>query len=349
MMSAREERSFRERKGLFAMKRFILALAFAVVAIGGTTACPTPVQAQEILLEGPLAGAPAVRKVTQYRKMRFSVGPQIAYTFLAPYMHVMLVGGRAEFNITDWLGVGLVGYYAFNFSNNLTDYISTSHNAAGGETIPTDSNWPSYTGAANFEDQVALMKGMYLAQVNFIPFRGKMSMFNKVFVAIDGAIFLGGGVVQFEEREACDGSQNEDGSFNDGCGDYDQFKESRPPDTDLIAPTRVTQFGGAFTWGVGVMAYVNDWFALNLEFRMTPFKWNAGGTDEAGQSASMFEYSEYPVGSDNPGDAYWRTASKGSGDYPDGKIGDEDRTWNLNMNIALGFIFYFPLKPRIED
>ncbi|MCP4196076.1 MAG: hypothetical protein GY762_02910 [Proteobacteria bacterium] len=339
------------------MKRFILALAFAVAAIGGTTALPTPVQAQEILLEGPLAGAPAVRKVKQFRKLRFSVGPQIAYTFLSSYMHVMLVGGRAEFNITDWLGVGLVGYGAVNFPNKLTNYLSDSVNAAGGDTIPTDSNWPSYTGADNFEDQVALMKGMYLAQVNFIPFRGKMSMFNKVFVAIDGAIFIGGGIVHFEEREACDGSQKKNGHFNDGCGNYDYdpndpedelgFKETG--NTDFIAPTRVDQITGAFTWGIGVMAYFNDWFAVNLEFRMTPFKWNAGGTDEAGQSASLFDYSEYPVGSDNAGDAYWRTVSKGSGDYPDGKISDADRTWNLNMNIALGFIFYFPLKPRIED
>jgi outer membrane beta-barrel protein len=342
MMSAREERSFRERKGLFAMKRFILALVFTVVAIGGTTALPTPVQAQEILLEGPLAGAPAVRKVTQYRKLRFSVGPQFAYTFLGQYMHNFLIGGRAEFNVTDWLGVGLVGYYAFNAPTKLTKHISNSENLAGENTIPADSNWPSYTGADNFEDQVALMKGMYLAQVNFIPFRGKMSMFNKLFVAIDGAIFVGGGIVHFQERESCDGSQNDDGTFNDGCGDYDAFKETG--DTGLIAPTRVDQISGAFTWGIGVMAYFNDWIALNLEFRMTPFKWNAGGTDEAGQSASMFEYSELPGG-----DAYWKTTSTGSGDYPNQKIGDEDRTWNLNMNIALGVIFYFPLKARIGE
>ncbi len=341
-MSAREERSFRERKGLFAMKRFILALAFAVVAVGGTTALPTPVQAQEILLEGPLAGAPAVRKVTQYRKLRFSIGPQFAYTFLGSYTHDFLLGGRAEFNVTDWLGIGLVGYYVFNVPNNLTDHISDSENIAGVSTVPADSNWPSYTGAENFEDQVSVVKGMYLAQVNFIPFRGKMSMFNKLFLAIDGAIFVGGGVVQFEERESCDGSQNDDGTFNDGCGDYDQFKETG--DTDLLAPTRVTQFAGAFTWGIGVMAYFNNWLALNLEFRMTPFKWNAGGTDEAGQSASKFEYSEL-----ENGDAYWKTTSSGSGDYPDQEIDGDDRTWNLNMNIAVGLIFYFPLKPRIDE
>ncbi len=323
------------------MKRFTLALAFAIVAICGATTSKS-VSAQEILLEGPLAGAPAVRKIVQYREMRFSVGPQFAYTILNPYMHNFLVGLRLEFNLLDWLGVGIVGYYAFNAPTKLTNHVTDSQNLGGSPTTPTQtaSNWPSYTGASNFEDQVAKLKGQYLAQISFIPFRGKMSMFEKLFVAIDGAIFLGGGIVQYDERAPCSGIENDN-----GCGAFygdDGFQNTG--NVDLLAPTmKKGQIGGAFTWGVGFMAYFNDWFAVNLEYRMTPFKWNEAGTDEAGQAASTWNYV------DNAGDPGWDVAAQGSGDYPDGKIGSADRTWNTNQSVALGFIFYLPTKPSIGE
>ncbi len=325
------------------MKRFTLALAFTVVALCGATTSKS-VSAQEILLEGPLAGAPAVRKIVQYRELRFSMGPQFAYTILNDYMHNFLVGARLEFNILDWLGVGIIGYYGINVPTTLTNHVTESQNLGGGSTTPaeTGSNWPSYTGAANFEEQVARLKGQYLAQLSFIPFRGKMSMFEKLFVAIDGAIFVGGGIVHFEERSPCNGAQIENSSdYNPGCGDFNQFRSNN--DINLLAPSRESQIGGTFTWGIGFMAYFNDWFAVNLEYRMTPFKWNAAGTDEAGQAASTWDYV------DVNGEPGWTTTASGSGDYPDGKIGSEDKTWNLNQSVALGFIFYLPVDPRISE
>ena len=315
------------------MKRFTLVLVFAVVALSGTTT-PKSLSAQEILLEGPLAGAPAVRKLVQYREMRFSVGPQFSYTILNEYMHNFMPGLRLEFNFLDWLGIGIVGYYGINAPTKLTQHISDSRNLAGDPTTPTDSNWPSYTGSHNFEEQVARLKGVYLAQLAVVPFRGKMAMFEKLFVAIDGSIFVGGGIVHFEERTSCDSTANPgDGDY---CGDIND-----PP-----TPTRETKIGGTFTLGIGFMAHFNNFVALNLEFRATPFKWNAGGTDEAGQAASEWKYSEDPETSGVP---IWQVDAKGEGDYPNGKIGDEDRDWNPNLSIALGVIFYLPTTPRIGD
>ena len=311
-----------ERKGLDTMKRIILALAFAVVALCGTT---KTVSAQEILLEGPLAGAPAVRKLVQYRELRFSAGPQFAYTVLNDYMHNFMLGARLEFNIFEWLGVGLVGYYTFNVPTKLTNHISDSTDIGGTETTPSESNYPSYTGAENFEEQVARLKGLYVLQASIIPLRGKLAMFEKLFLAIDGYLFLGGGIVQFEERQHCEGS---------GCGEWDN-----PSDW---APTRNTEITGTFTFGIGFMTYFNEFFAVNFEFRMAPFKWNAGGTDEAGQPGAQWELTE-----DDDELAWEPTAGSGSGDYPDGNINKDDRTWNLNPSIALGFIFHYPLEPSI--
>jgi len=314
------------------MKRFTLVMVFAVIAsIGATT--PKNVSAQEVLLEGPLAGAPAVRKLVLYRKMRFSVGPQFAYTLNNEYVHNFLVGLRMEFNFTDWFGLGLLGYYGISTPTKLTSHISESEDIGGNPTTPTDSNWPSYTGAGNFEDQVAHLKGMYLAHLNFVPFRGKMSLFEKFFVAIDGSIFVGGGIVHFEERKFCT-TNNSDGL--DSCGNINN-------------PTAVreTQIAGTFTWGVNFMSYVNNFVAINIEFRMTPFKWNGGGTDESGQAAG--EWRLTGTGDDATGNDRWVYSSSGEGDYPDGNIDKNDRQWNLNMSIGLGVIFYLPTTPKISD
>jgi len=308
------------------MKRIILALAFSVVAICG---CYKTASAQEILLEGPLAGAPAVRKLVKYREMRFSVGPQFGYTLLNDYMHNFMIGAKLEFNILDWLSVGVVGYYVLNAPTKLTNHISESVDIGGTATIPSESNWPSYTGASNFEDQVALMKGLYVAQIGLIPLRGKLAMFEKLFVAIDGAIFVGGGIVHFDERASCAGG---------GCGDLE--------DPTTWEPERKTQITGTFTLGIGFTAYFNDWFGLSLEYRIAPFKWNAGGTDEAGQAGTEWQLTDEDCYAGE--DVCWEPIAAGKdGDYPDGKINKADRTWNANQSIALGFIFHFPLEPEI--
>ena len=305
------------------MKRFTLVLVFAVFAsIGATT--PKSVSAQEVLLEGPLAGAPAVRKLVQYRKLRFSVGPQFAYTLNNEYMHNYLLGLRMEFNITDWFGIGILAQYGFNSPTKLTSHISDSTDIGGSATTPTDSNWPSYTGANNFKKQVARLKGMYLAHLNFVPFRGKISLFEKFFVAIDGSIFVGGGIVHFEERKFCGNT----GGL-ESCGDINDPSAERE-----------SQIGGTFTWGVNFMSYVNNFIAINIEFRMTPFRWNAGGTDESGQAAGEWAAQ---------GEERWVYSSSGEGDYPDGEIDKDDRDWNLNMSIGLGVIFYLPTTPSIGD
>jgi outer membrane beta-barrel protein len=325
-------------KGLETMKRITIALAFALLTLCGGTKIAS---AQEILLEGPLAGAPAVRKLVKYRELRFSAGPQFGYTILNNYMHNFLVGARLEFNVFEWLSVGAIAYYSFNAPTKLTQHISASRDIGGQPTTPSESNFPSYAGANNFENQVSLLKGMYLAQLAVIPLRGKLSMFEKLFVAIDGYLFLGGGVVHLNERKDCKGEDtNGDGTI-DQCGSLSQIPDSNG---DYGSVTRVSRVTGTFTLGVGFMAYFNNWFALNLEYRLAPFKWNEGGTDESGKAGKQWELTE-----NQDGTVSWSPTSSGSGDYPDGNIDKKDRIWNSNQSIAIGFIFYFPFDPKVAD
>jgi len=275
-------------------------------------------QAQEVLLEGPLAGAPAVRKMVQYRKLRFGVGPYFNYTLNNEYVHNYLVGAHLEFNFTDWLGLGINAAYAFNSYTKLTNYISESVDLAGQPTTPGTSNEPSYTGAAHFKDQVALLKGQYLAQLNFVPFRGKVAFFQRLFTAMDLSIFVGGGIVHVQERTFCSLSAG-------NCS---------------AIPSRENRMAPAPTAGLSFNFYASDWAAINLELRFTPISWNAGGTDESGQSAS-----EWVLVNEN-----WEYRNLGKeGNYPDGKIDKEDRQWMLNASVGIGAAFYFPTKVRISE
>lgn len=318
------------RKGAGTMTRYALALTFALVTLCGAA---KTVSAQEILLEGPLAGAGAVKKKVQYRKLRFSVGPQFGYTLLNDYMHNFMVGVKAEFNATDWLGIGVVGFYTFNAPTHLTNHISESRNMMLAQSIPSESNWPSYTGAHNFEEQVARLKSVLVGQVSLVPFRGKMAAFEKLFVAIDGYLFLGGGVVVFQERQHCDST------VSGGCGELGDFQIGEG------SVTRETVVRPTVTFGIGFTAYFNSWIGLNIEYRSAPFKWNAGGTDEGGKPGTQWR----PVNNEN-GELVWRDYSPpGEGDYPDGKINDADRTLNMNHSVIVGVVFNFPRTPKITD
>ncbi len=319
------------RKGFGNMTRFTLAFVFALGALLGTTGTST-VCAQEILLEGPLAGAPAVRQKIQYRKLRFSVGPQFGYTLLNDYMHSFLLGAKAEFNITDWLGVGVVGFFAFNAPTHLTKHISDSNNLAGDSTVPSDSNWPSYTGSHNFENQVARLKSMIIGQVALVPLRGKLAAFEKLFVAVDGYLFLGGGVVMFQERTHCSGN---------GCGDIEDFQAGG----GTVTRELITK--GVVSFGIGFTVYFNKFIGMNFEYRLAPFKWNAAGTDEAGQAGTQWVLHENPPDSDEP--IIWDTTAEGSGDYPDGRITKKDQTWNANQSIIIGVVFNLPKNPKITE
>ena len=255
-------------------------------------------------------------------------------------MHNFLLGARLEFNIFEWLSVGAVGYYSINAATKLTQHISASEDIGGQPTTPSESNFPSYSGANNFENQVALLKGMYLAQLSVIPLRGKLAMFEKLFVAIDGYIFLGGGIVHLNERKHCASEDTDGDGTNDQCGDLSQIDDGSGYGT----VSRVSRVTGTFTLGVGFMAYFNEWFALNLEYRLAPFKWNEGGTDESGKAGKQWKLSE-----NDDGTVSWSPDSRSAGDYPDGNIDKKDRIWNSNQSIAIGFIFYFPFEPKITE
>ena len=271
-------------------------------------------RAQEILLEGPLAGASAVRKLKLYREGRFYVGPAASITILDDYRQSMLAGLKLGYDFIDWLGVGVVGQYAFGWNSPLTNHI-VDYQKKG--LWPTSSNFPSFTG--NVEQQIGKLVWFTAIQADFTPLRGKIGLFESVFLSLDAQIFLGLGIVGVEERANCSNANG-----NTTCGTINSPNIKRASRVAL-GPT----FGVAFT------GYINDWMALSMEYRATPFPWNPSGTDEGGSSG--FE------------DVQKRIPNQNGGAFPDREINKDDYIWTFNHMIGISYTFIFPMEPDIND
>jgi hypothetical protein len=233
----------------------ILAAAATFVA---ASAVSKPAAAQEIQLTGPLAGAPSVRKMRLYRQGRVELAIGPGFTLLDEYQRTIFVSGRLQYNVFDFLGIGVFGGFgAASLSTDLTDKIES--------TAPRNSrtaiNVPGAGG--KFADQTGKLKYIAAPQLTFSPFRGKLAIFQKLFVDTD--LYLHGGVafVGVEERGDCGAAGQP------GCTTPAGFKTAT---RTAIAPT----------FGRGLTLYTSGFVSVNIEYRAFPFAWNRGGFDSRG-------------------------------------------------------------------
>ncbi|MBN9162684.1 MAG: hypothetical protein J0I07_17100 [Myxococcales bacterium] len=238
---------------------FKLALAAAALATG-VVAAPQTANAQEIQITGPLAGAPAVRKLRLYREGRAELAVGGGFTLLDEYQRTPFISGRLQYNIFDWLGVGVFGGFSpASLPTDLTEKIDS--------TAPRNSrtavNLPG-TGGPKFEEQTGKMGWMATPQVTFSPFRGKLALFQKLFVDTD--LYVHGGVafVGVKERGDCGG-----GGGQPACNTAAGFKTA---DRVAVAPS----------FGLGLTLYPSNFVSINFEYRAFPFSYNRGGFDSRG-------------------------------------------------------------------
>jgi hypothetical protein len=281
--------------------RFVIACTVAMLGLG---ALDTPrASAQDIEVKGPLAGAPAVIGLRNYRQMRFQIQLHSSITLQDEYSRPIMLGGQLMFHPADWLGIGAWG----NFSIVQVDTALTDEISAKGQT--NEVNVLSLPDAENFADQIGRIKWMAAPQIAFIPLRGKLGLFEKLFVDTDLYVLGGVGFVGLEERAeanaACKGDSNTSlGQQISQCGMAQDERSTRT----AIAPT----------FGVGLSLYMADFVAMTIEWRALPFAWNTSGTDESGDSR---------------------------GDFPDDAIDDKDHLSHFNHLMTLGFAFYLPTEP----
>jgi outer membrane beta-barrel protein len=223
--------------------------------------------AQEILLTGPLAGAPAVRKLRLHRQGRFEFSPGMTFTLLDEYQRTFFVGAKLGYNFTDWLQIGVWGGYGklIQINTYLTDQIQEQNairvtRARNIDARDTERRLTAVNLGPEFEDQLGSMDWIVAPQVVWVPFRGKLALFQSLYLDTDLYFFAGPAIIGLTERADCT-----------DCA-------SNNVDPFLMA-SRVTV---APTFGIGLSFYINHWSAIGLDWRFLPFAWNNSGFDTAG-------------------------------------------------------------------
>ena len=292
-----------------AMKRRFVTAVLAVVAATGVTSVQKSASAQEIQLTGPLKGAPAVRHLRLYRKGRVDIDPTFTFSLLDEYRRTILVGGRLNYNITDWFAIGVWGAGGvINTDTKLaTEIDSTSPRDALTAVNVNHTNLPGGGyGSAPFTSQTGKLDWVVtVPNLTFTPFRGKLAIFNKIFVDTDLYISAGLGIVGIDERG--------------DCGAAGQLAVCADPKS--FALTSRTKFTG--TGAVGLAFYPGSFWSIGVEYRALPFSWNRSGFDSRGSGTN--------------------------GNFPDNEVNSKDETFRFNQFVTVSVGFFLPTAPRISE
>lgn len=261
------------------------AVALAVGALAGAaTLLPAgEARAQEILLTGPLAGAPAVRKLRLYREERLEVAPAVSFTLLDEYQRTIVLGARVNYNFTDWLAAGAyVGYGGLlQLPTGLTEKTQKVNEARiQGDPAGTsaDRRLTAVNMGPSFEDQLGGIDWILAPQITGVPFRGKLALFQSVHLDTDLYFFAGPAIIGVSERQDCKRGQ---------C----------PNSFETTSRVQI-----APTFGLGFTFYANEWNAIGFEWRGLPFPINTGGFDTHGGGAD----GEFPDDQVNADDREYR-------------------------------------------
>jgi hypothetical protein len=285
--------------------RISLVAALAVgLVLGDGLHAASSASAQDVHVSGPLAGADAVKKLRLWREMRLHVEPFFAFTVGDEYSRSLIVGGEVRFHFLDWLGIGgWGGYSVAKLNTNLTDEIQA-------KGFTTNANRLDLPDSPNFPEQIGRINWWSGVELHFVPFRGKLAMFQKVFFDADLDFFVGAAFVGVEERANAVGQLSKDDvSFCE--------IEGNPMDTGCLESqlARSKRTAVAPSFGVAFNAFFHDFLGIALRWRGIPFKYNTGGTDN----------------------------------NKDNRIDSNDRIRQFNNMFSVGLIFVLPPKMKTTE
>jgi hypothetical protein len=306
--------------------RALVAGAFAAGA--ATVLCAPSANAQEILLTGPLAGAPAVRKLRLHREGRVELAPGVSFTLLDEYQRSIVPGLRVTYHPLDWLGFGVWGGYGFAVKTNLADELqqvaiddrACDQNSASKACRLTEVNLTRKPNGSQFQnpsgdpqrtgniadDQLGAMTWFLAPEATAVPFRGKIALFASVFADADIAFFAGPAFIGLRERKAC--GRDTDGKELPACSTSFSL-------TDRVAPT--------VTFGLRFNFYITDFVGFGAEFRALPFNWNTAGFDNHG------------TGQDNA--------------FPDQAVNGDDSEFKFNTMMSVYATIALPTKIKVTE
>jgi hypothetical protein len=300
------------------MRRFVKtvgAVLAGVTALVSLGAYSSSANAQEIQLTGPLAGAPAVRKLRLHRAGRFEVSVGSSFTLLDQYLRTIMPGATLTYHVTDWIGFGVWGGYGFQYSTGLTDELQQKaiddRNCKGRSSAKACQLTAANLTRGNLSsDQLGHMQWIVAPQVVGVPFRGKISLFGVAAVDTDVDLFAGVAIIGMKERADC--GRDTDGNPISGPA-CDQQASFNLASRVAVAPT----------FGLGLNFYPTQFFGLGFEFRALPFSWNTSGFDNHG-------------GGNNK-------------DFPDTYVNGADREFHFNTMVSVQAKFAFPISIKRSE
>jgi hypothetical protein len=316
------------------MKRaLLLGSIFAVASLLAAREAP----AQEILLTGPLKGAKSVHDLRLYRKGRVEFAPTATFTLQDEYMREIFVGARLNYNITDFLAIGAWGGFSptpLKLEAGLVDHIQKTNkdrqaqNAArlAMQQQPSLQNrLTSLNLGSDFADQLGTIDWIVAPQVTFVPFRGKIALFQSIYIDSELYFFAGPAIAGVTERADCAGTAS---TLSGGCsssrasGQVDAAGQPIPiPNAETFQTA--SRVAIAPTFGLGFTFYINRWNALGFEWRAVPFTRNTGGFDNHGGGPDA--------------------------DFPDLKVNSADRDLKLNQMLSVSWNFYVPFDFQVSE
>jgi outer membrane beta-barrel protein len=209
-----------------------------------------------------------VRKLRLHREGRFEVAPNVSFTLLDEYRRTIFFGMRLNYNFTDWIAVGVWGAMGNDALFTLNTGLTTRIQDVNEERLNRDPTCQNLNCALtqvnlgdDFDDQIATLDWVASPQITLVPFRGKLALFQSVFLDSDLYFFGGPAFIGLTERGDCSADDDQDCTQT-----FEQ--ESRM----AIAPS----------FGLGFTFYVNKWMGLGAEYRAMPFSWNSPGFDTGG-------------------------------------------------------------------
>jgi hypothetical protein len=295
------------------MRRFVKSVLAGLAGLAALTALSTGAEAQEIQLTGPLAGAPAVRKLRLHRAGRFEIAPGVSFSLLDQYRRTVLPGAALTYHVTDWFGFGVWGGFGIAYNTGLADELQSkaidgrdcAHKPFSQACQLTATNLTHGNIAA---DQLGKMQWIVAPQVQVVPFRGKLALFSSLFVDTDVNIFAGPAFIGVQERGDC--RLAGDANSLPICGEQNSF----------VLASRVAI---APTFGLGLNFYPSSFVGFGVEFRALPFAWNTSGFDNHGGGAN--------------------------GDFPDLRVNSDDREFHFNSMVTLHASFQFPTAIKTTE
>ena len=295
------------------VSRFVTSAVVGACVAAGVSAVPSTAQAQEIQLTGPLAGAPAVRKLRLRREGRFEIAAGASFTLLDEYRRTIMPGLRLQYHLTDWFGLGVFGGYGFQYNTGLSDELQDKAvDARQCKANPTSRECTltavNLTRGDLADDQLGAMQWMVAPQLTFIPFRGKLSLFASLFVDTDVHFFVGPAIIGLKERKDCGFEEDNPGASLTPCaGSYE-------------LASRVTV---APTFGLGLNFYPGEFIGFGAEWRGLPYSWNTSGFDVAGGGADQ--------------------------EFPDNAVNGSDREFRFNSMVTVNVTVQLPTQLKSTE